>query len=61
MCKNKTSNRGAQCLRKCFVIIIHPGTSGAGRGIGNQVRDPSGQDEGGGGMSIQRIIIKQNH
>ena len=49
--------------KKCFVIIIHPGTSGAGRGIRNQVRDPSGQDGGGGGrgVSIQRIIFKQNH
>ena len=44
------------------MIIIHPGTSGAGRGIRNQVRDPSGQDGGGGGgESIQRIIFKQNH
>ena len=48
-------------LKKRFVIIIHPGTSGARRGIRNQVRDPSGQDGGGGGGSIQRIIIKQNH
>ena len=41
-------------LQKKFVIIIHPGTSGARRGIRNQVRDPSGQDGGGGGGGLYK-------